>query len=117
MPDPTARLAKLLERTTIQGVILAILAVLAYSNSFHAPFILDDAWITGNSVIHDPGSFFTTDGYAEFPNRVVGYFTLALNYYFGGENVVGYHVVNLAIHIANGLLVYALVTLIIRTPF
>ena len=117
MADPPARPVGFRERPLVQGMILAVLAVLAYSNTFHVPFVLDDVWITGNAVIHDLGSFFTLSGYDEFPNRFIGYFTLALNYHFGGENVVGYHVVNLAIHIANALLVYSLVRLTVRTPF
>ena len=32
--------------------------------------------------------------------------TFALNYYFGKLNVFGYHLVNLALHIANGIMLY-----------
>ncbi len=116
MADPTAAPVGFLERPLFQGMILTILAILAYANSFHVPFVLDDVWITGNSVIHNLPGFFTADGYDEFPNRIVGYFTLAINYRFGGENVTGYHAVNLAIHITNALLVYSFVQLTFKTP-
>jgi tetratricopeptide (TPR) repeat protein len=57
----------------------------------------------------------------QFPNaatlpRAVGFFTFALNYRLHGTDVVGYHIVNLIIHILNALLVYALILLSFRTP-
>jgi Flp pilus assembly protein TadD len=42
--------------------------------------------------------------------------SFALNYFVGGLDVTGYHVFNLAVHIVNSLLVYALVLLTFRTP-
>ncbi|MHC4502886.1 MAG: tetratricopeptide repeat protein, partial [Planctomycetota bacterium] len=48
--------------------------------------------------------------------RPVGYFTFAVNYRLSGLHVTSYHVVNLAIHIANALLLYGLVVLSFRTP-
>jgi tetratricopeptide (TPR) repeat protein len=46
----------------------------------------------------------------------VGFFSFALNYRLHGSDVVGYHIVNLAIHLINALLVYGLVLLLFRTP-
>ena len=43
--------------------------------------------------------------------RGVAMLTFAINYAIGGLNVTGYHVVNLAIHITNGILVYFLIFL------
>src|SRR5208337_4870979 len=43
--------------------------------------------------------------------------TFALNYRINGLAVTGYHIVNIAIHIANSILVYLLVLLTFRTPF
>lgn len=37
--------------------------------------------------------------------------TFAINYAIGGLNVAGYHIVNLAIHITNGILIYFLIFL------
>jgi tetratricopeptide (TPR) repeat protein len=44
-------------------------------------------------------------------------FSFALNYHFGGLDVTGYHIVNLAIHIINAMLVYFLVILTFKTPY
>jgi tetratricopeptide (TPR) repeat protein len=97
-------------------MLLAVVALVAYANTFHVPMLFDDEGsIQLNTGIHGLANFFN-GGYRFLPNRVVGYLTFALNYQFGGVNVAGYHVVNLAIHIINGFLVYQLVRLTFQTP-
>jgi Flp pilus assembly protein TadD len=87
----------------------------AYANSFAVPFVFDDyTSILQNPVVKNLEKFLSGDGYAYNPRRFVGYLTLALNYHFGGLNVLGYHLVNLIIHIANGFLVYALAALAVK---
>lgn len=99
-------------------LLILLLGVLAYSNSFGVPFILDDfESITRNETIRDLGNFLPGgSGYDFHPRRWVGYFSFALNHHFGGLNVFGYHLVNLFIHLATALLVYALTRLSFRTP-
>lgn len=106
-------------RTSIQLLLLTVVALIAYSNSFHVPFIFDDETsITKNEVIRDLANFFTNrSGYDYLPNRFIGYLTFAFNYSFGGFNVVGYHVINLIIHLVNALFVYSFMRLTLRTPF
>jgi tetratricopeptide (TPR) repeat protein len=108
-----------MERPLTRIAIIIIVAIIGYANTFQFPFYFDDqSSITDNPAIHSLSAFFGKNGGYDFlPNRVVGYLTFALNYQVGGDNVVGYHVVNLLIHIMNGLLVYALVRLTQRTPF
>ena len=119
MTDLNKKSATYLEHPLIHVVILAVVAVIAYSNTFHVPFVFDDeSSIVENPVIHNLANYVINgSGFDHLPNRCIGYLTFALNYHFGGLNVVDYHVVNLAIHIANALLVYALVALTLRTPF
>jgi tetratricopeptide (TPR) repeat protein len=107
------------ERPLLQVLVVVILGVFCYSNTFQVPFVLDDPQQIGeNPVIHDLANFFiNSSGHEYLPNRFIGNLTFALNYHFGGLNVVGYHAVNLAIHIANALLVYCLAALTLRTPF
>jgi tetratricopeptide (TPR) repeat protein len=97
----------------VHGALIIILCLAAYSNTFHVPFQFDDP----RSISEVP---FVRD-IRQFPNpisqqRAVGFFTFALDYWFHGTDVVGYHIVNLAIHIMNALLVYALIILSFRTP-
>ena len=110
---------RLLKSNYFQILLIVMVAVAAYSNSFNVPFILDDeSSIISNEIIHNLNNFFTNrSGYDFLPNRVIGYMTFALNYQIGKLNVVGYHVVNLSIHITNALLIYALIKLTLRTSF
>jgi len=100
-------------------LMITVLSILCYSNTFHVPFVFDgQEQIRDNPVVHGLSNFFDNNrGYAFNKNRFVCFFTFALNYSLGGLNVTGYHQVNLAIHIVNALLVYALMRLTLRTPF
>lgn len=112
-----------------KGVVLHLLAIvvlclLAYSNTFHVPFQWDgDIYIRENPLVKDLGYYLhpsTARGYSlydAFAGRYVGYLSFALNYAVGGLNTTGYHIVNVSVHIANSLLMYALVLLTFRTPF
>jgi tetratricopeptide (TPR) repeat protein len=90
---------------------LSLLTSLIYSNTFSASFQFDDI----NNIVENPQikkfSSILLSG-----NRFVGYLSFALNYFFGGLNVFGYHLVNLLIHISNGFLVYALIIILFKTP-
>ncbi len=98
--------------------IIALLCLICYSNTFHAPFVFDDEFnIIDNSIVRHIGNFlFSSTGYEHFSRRFIGYLTFSLNYSLGGSNVTGYHIVNLAIHIANSMLVYLFVLFTFRTP-
>ncbi len=87
----------------LRVVALVLAACAVYANSFGAPFIFDDRTaIVSNLRIRElwPGPFVSA--------RPIVELTLALNYALGGLNVVGYHVVNLALHVGCGLLLYDL---------
>ncbi len=85
-----------------------------YSNSFHASFQFDDyPAIVENVKLYDIGNF--TSIYKFYINRFVGFYTFALNFYFGKFDVVGYHLVNWVIHCFVSLMILWLmqVTLLI----
>jgi tetratricopeptide (TPR) repeat protein len=93
-------------------LLLAVLASLIYSNTFSAPFVFDDINnIVENPRIKDLKNFLDFSG-----TRYIGFLSFALNYYFNGLELFGYHLVNLAIHTINAFLVYLFVRLILRTP-
>jgi Tfp pilus assembly protein PilF len=101
-------------------IVLIILAgLIVYSNTFHVPFLYDDFDnLTNNPVIKSLDNFVSSSkGYDYNPRRFIGYLSFALNYHFGGLDVTGYHMVNVAIHLINSILVYFMVTLTFRTPF
>ena len=100
------------------GVGIFLLGLFAYSNSLGGAFIFDDfRHIRDNETIRDLSNYLaSTRGYREQPNRFVAYLSFALNYRMGGLATAGYHAVNLAIHLVNALLVFAMVLLAFRTP-
>ena len=96
-------------------LLVVLVGIIVYANTFHVPFVLDDeVSIVQNADIRSLDSFFT-----DFspPNRYVAYLTFALNHHFGGLDLAGYHAVNLSIHLSCGLLVFALLRLTFRTPY
>jgi tetratricopeptide (TPR) repeat protein len=109
-------------------LIIILLGIIVYSNTFRSPFVFDDAPnITENPFIKS-FDYFVRPSLVEkisavpeinyaFRNRIAGFFTFALNFKAHGLNVFGYHLVNLLVHIANALLVYQLVILTFATPY
>jgi hypothetical protein len=84
-------------------LLITTLATIIYSNTFDATFHFDDVpAILENYAIHrfDVKEIFSTS------TRPILDLTFALNYYFGKLNVFGYHLVNLMLHIANGVMLY-----------
>jgi Flp pilus assembly protein TadD len=100
-------------------LLILVAGLYAYWNTFNVPFVFDDqSSIVDNSIIKDLGNFLgDSKGYLHNPRRVVGYFSFALNYHWGGLDVFGYHLVNLVIHLVNALLVYTLCRQLFRTPY
>jgi tetratricopeptide (TPR) repeat protein len=93
-------------------LLIGLIAALIYSNTFSASFHFDDVPnITDNPKIKHLVNLLDFSG-----SRYVGFLTFALNYRFGGLSLFGFHLVNLLIHIANGLLVYGLVRLLLKSP-
>jgi tetratricopeptide (TPR) repeat protein len=116
--------AKRRVRVTRLSYILPILlllaaGVIAYWNSFDVPFVFDDF-----TTIQSNSSVQFGDSLARIPSnlwfRTLLYMTFAGNYVVGGQNVWGYHLVNLLLHLLNAVLIYILAKKILSrasTPF
>ncbi len=105
-PDNAARARWLL----IAIVLITVSAVIIYSRITSAPFIFDDEFIIVKNVwTHN----FSTLQFAD--KRFIGFLTFAINYQLGGLDTFGYHIVNIAIHIINGVLVYMLVVSLFKS--
>ncbi len=98
-------------------LLIGVLGFIVYSNTFNVPFVFDDEFsIVRNPVIRNIDNFFSGKGkYSDNPGRYIGFLTFAINYKLGGLNVTGYHIFNLLVHIANAILVYALIVLTFKT--
>ena len=93
------------------ALVLLALAVAAYWNSFGVPYVFDDlASISLNSDVQFGASL--TDWL--WSPRGVLRATFALNRALNGDNVWGYHFVNLVLHILNAFLIYLLAHRIFR---
>lgn len=101
--------------------LIALVGVAIYSNSLQGPFLLDDEWNlqTNPSIrnlwdwraVMNPPLGMENVTLARRPFINVTY---AFNYALGGLDVTGYHVFNLAVHLLNGLLLYALLLRTLR---
>ena len=100
------------------GVIVLVGGVL-YANSLSAPFVFDDhQHIRENRFVHmqrfDLQDFYGAAVKSPDAKRPVANISFALNHVLGGLDVVGYHAVNIAVHIINGVLVYVLASITFR---
>lgn len=92
---------------------IVVLGVLIYSNTLTAAFQFDDKInIVDNLFIRNIGNLWPPSG-----SRWFGLLTFSLNYMVGGLSPVGYHVVNICIHVLTALSVYLFVLLTFRTPY
>lgn len=85
----------------IQLAIILLTGLAAYLNSLHGPFHFDDLGITDKSYLW-PRAF------ASGPRQLVD-LTFVLNHLLHGQNVFGYHLVNVAVHLTAALALYGLV--------
>ncbi|MBI5196662.1 MAG: tetratricopeptide repeat protein [Nitrospirae bacterium] len=119
LPDFTK--TNILYKTPVHIILIIIIGVITYSNTFQVPFYFDDYQYIIDSPFTKSFEYFTeplkalpvTDSLAvyTFKTRAIGFLTFAVNYKLYGFDVAGYHIVNLSIHIINALLVYWLVLL------
>ena len=113
-PEAPATYSDYFNKPIVHVLLIVVLTLIAYSNTFHVPFQFDDRKeILENHAIKNL-AYFTN--LSTQNTRYVGYFTFAVNYALHGLNVVGYHIFNLAIHIFNALFLYWFIILSFRTP-
>jgi Flp pilus assembly protein TadD len=108
----------LFQRPWLAAALVIGAGVLAYSNSFCGVFVFDDRL----EIVKNPalarlwppgGAMF---GGQTMPARPLPYYTFAINYALHGTKVWGYHAVNLAIHLAAGLVLFGIVRRTLRMP-
>jgi tetratricopeptide (TPR) repeat protein len=102
-----------MKRQKLIPLLVIATGLLAYHNGLRSPFIFDDRlsivenphirhlWPIGEALSAPPGC--PVDG------RPVVCLTLAVNYAWGGLNVIGYHVFNLMLHLASALVLFGIV--------
>jgi tetratricopeptide (TPR) repeat protein len=93
--------------------VIVLAGVLTYWNGLTVPFLFDDfAGIVRNPQIRDLsnwGQVFSPPSDTGVAGRPLAHLSFAVNYAFGGLDVRGYHLVNIALHVLCGLLIFGLV--------
>jgi hypothetical protein len=93
------------------SVVLVVMVVTAYANSLDGPLVVDDlSTIVDNTSIHDwhhLRDLVASSEETPVTSRPVVALTFAANYAVSGEAVRGYHLVNVAIHVAVVLVLFA----------
>jgi tetratricopeptide (TPR) repeat protein len=106
-------------------VLFFLLIVISYSNSFSVPFHFDDfSNISENSRLHLDNLYPETIYDAAFKNksgnrklyRPVSNLSIAVNWYLGQSDVIGYHIFNISIHIFTAFFLYLTCVNLLKTP-
>lgn len=118
-----------IKKAVVAFVLFFFLLLSIYANSFHASWQFDDKPnIINNHHLHitdlRPQSLVKTlftdpknpNEIGQKLYRPVACLTLALNWYFGKDNVSGYHAVNIVIHILTAFVLFLLTLNILRAP-
>jgi Tfp pilus assembly protein PilF len=88
-------------------ILIAVITLMVYSNTYKVPFVFDGKFqIEKNETIRDLKNYFSLKGFKS--HRPIVAFSFALNYQLGKLNPVGYHLLNILVHLTNGILVYFL---------
>jgi tetratricopeptide (TPR) repeat protein len=102
-----------------RAALILLAGVLAYANALSGPFIFDDrGTILDNPTIEalDTTAVLAAPRETPVAGRPVVNLSFALNYALGEREPAGYHAVNLAIHLACALLVFAIVRRTTQSP-
>jgi hypothetical protein len=117
-PRPFASITR--ARLLVAAIAVCTVGSLVYSNTLGVPFVFDDRrYIERNTHLRltslGPRELADAAFRSPIPSRALANASFALNHYVGGLDVTGYHLVNIAIHLINGMLVYLLthVTLVL----
>ena len=106
---------------TLFLLALALIVILIYANTLSSPFVFDSrSNIESNPHIRITKITLDDLAGAAFKSpssrRPVSNISFALNYFIHGYNVVGFHVVNMLIHIITGFILYLFVKTTFCTP-
>ena len=98
-------LTHLMKPSVLAAIVIIVLGIICYSNTFDSEFYFDDNnSIVKNVSIRDLGNLRAIWKFS--PIRFITYLSFAVNYHFGELNVFGYHLVNILIHIVTAFFVY-----------
>ena len=102
-------------KRVLSVIFISCVGIVVYANTFQCSAHLDDEfYIFKNFAIRNIQDLVSIWNY--YPCRFVTFFSLALNYHFDGQNVFGYHLFNLGVHLVTAILVWWLTLMTLSTP-
>ena len=110
-----------LGRDLLLLLLLGVVVVLIYSNTFKSPFHFDDVRVIQDNprvrlTALSVKNLMEIGSRGLSSNRPVSLISFALNHYFHGYHVMGYHLVNTLIHILTGVFLFFLLKTILSFP-
>ncbi|OQY12491.1 MAG: hypothetical protein B6I30_04745, partial [Desulfobacteraceae bacterium 4572_187] len=88
-------------------MLIAGITLVIYGNTYGVPFVFDGkVQIENKEKIRDINNYMSLKGFKS--QRPLVEFSFAVNYHLGKLNPFGFHLVNILIHLTNGILVYFL---------
>ncbi|MBI5789354.1 MAG: tetratricopeptide repeat protein [Candidatus Schekmanbacteria bacterium] len=98
-------------------MILGLTGIVCYYPSFKTPFIFDDLRVIAKDRdIHIKALTLSTLQNLMKKSRSVAVISFALNYYYGGLDVFGFHAVNLLLHVLTALVIFLLADATLKLP-
>ncbi|PKP29547.1 MAG: hypothetical protein CVU00_15065 [Bacteroidetes bacterium HGW-Bacteroidetes-17] len=95
-------------------LLITIVGIIIYANSLYGEFQFDDGvHIVQQNKFNDLSLYSEFSSWTRINDRPLAYFTLALNKTLNGANVVGYHLLNLMVHLLTSILVYLFTILLL----
>ena len=126
---PSFLSCKIRSKKIFAFILLSLLILLSYSNTFHASWHLDDQPnIINNYYLHLDNLKLESIIHTFFTNphdplhigskmyRPIACLSFALNWYVGKDDVSGYHIVNTAIHIFTSFFLFLTILYLFDTP-
>lgn len=111
-----ARSSNLAERTAV--LILVMIGLAVYANGLSGAFVLDDLSFVNEAVLGGTSwNWLVAETESPIKGRPLVGLTFVLNYALGGEDVAGYHLVNIAVHLACAVVLFGVIRqTLIRFP-
>ena len=114
-----ARLVPVSPATAVAVVLLVLAGLLAYQNSYDAPFVFDDvSSIVENPTLHSLAGALSPPlgGSLTVEGRPLLNLSFALNHAFSGLDPTGYRATNVALHVLAALTLYGIIRRTLAAP-
>ncbi len=100
-----------LRNNIILSILLIVIGITIYSNSFFSEYHFDDSYyIQNNTAIRKLTNFRQIWDFEKYKTRVVAFYSFAINYFLHRYQVFGYHLFNFLIHLINSFLTWILIS-------